>query len=294
MSSRLTRVTALPTHARTAGRRAALVMLLTAVAAVGTGIGHIKSANAASADEIKARGYLSVATEDDFKPFEFVDNGTPTGYDNEMLALVKKKLPIEVRQQIMPWPGILPGVTTGKYDMAVTAVLVTPERKNTFDFTTPLVESTTFYATKKGSSIKSADDLLGKVVGVQTGSAMLADVKAYDEALKKKHGGQGIKQIVEYQSYPEAYQDLGVGRLDAVANTQINLNSLIKTRPDTFVLGQAIGQPVYIAWAVKKGNAAALQMINAVLFDLRKSGEMYAMQKKWFGASFESMPQSIN
>ena len=294
MSSRLTRVTALPTHARTASRRAALVVLLTAVAAVGTGIGYIKPAHAASADEIKARGYLSVATEDDFKPFEFVDNGTPTGYDNEMLALVKKKLPVEVRQQIMPWPGILPGVTTGKYDMAVTAVLVTPERKNTFDFTTPLVESTTFYATKKGSSIKSADDLLGKVVGVQTGSAMLADVKAYDEALKKKHGGQGIKQIVEYQSYPEAYQDLGVGRLDAVANTQINLNSLIKTRPDTFVLGQAIGQPVYIAWAVKKGNAAALQMINTVLFDLRKSGEMYAMQKKWFGASFESMPQSIN
>ena len=31
-----------------------------------------------------------------------------------------------------------------------------------------------------------------------------------------------------------------------------------------------------------------------VLLDLRKSGEMYQMQKKWFGASFESMPQSIN
>jgi polar amino acid transport system substrate-binding protein len=194
----------------------------------------------------------------------------------------------------MPWPGILPGVTTGKYDMAVTAVLVTPERKNTFDFTTPLVESTTYFATKKGSGIKSGDDLVGKVVGVQTGSAMLADLAAYDDALKKKHGGQGIKQIVQYQSYPEAYQDLSVGRLDAVANTQINLNSLIKTRPDNFTLGQKIGQPVYIAWAVKKGNTAALQMINAALTELRKSGEMYEMQKKWFGASFESMPLSIN
>jgi len=27
---------------------------------------------------------------------------------------------------------------------------------------------------------------------------------------------------------------------------------------------------------------------------LRKSGEMYALQKKWLGASFETMPQSIN
>ncbi|RKT22212.1 amino acid ABC transporter substrate-binding protein (PAAT family) [Paraburkholderia sp. RAU2J] len=256
------------------------------------GAAHV--ANAASADEIKSRGYISVATEDDFKPFEFVDNGTPTGYDNEMLALVKKKLPVQIRQQIMPWSGILPGVTTGKYDMAVTAVLVTPERKGTFDFTAPLAESTTFYAVKKGSPIKSADDLVGKIIGVQTGSAMLADVKAFDEQLKKTHGGKGLKQIVEYQSYPEIYQDLALGRLDVAANTQINLNSLIRTRPDTFVIGEKIGSPVYIAWAVKKGDTAALQMVNAVLLDLRKSGEMYQMQKKWFGASFESMPQSIN
>ncbi|MGF6781561.1 transporter substrate-binding domain-containing protein [Paraburkholderia sp. GAS334] len=129
---------------------------------------------------------------------------------------------------------------------------------------------------------------------MQTGSAMLGDVKAFDEQLKKTHGGSGLKQIVEYQSYPETYQDLAVGRLDAVANTQINLNSLIKTRPDTFVIGQKIGNPVYIAWAVKKGDTAALQMVNSVLLDLRKSGEMYQVQKKWFGASFESMPQSIN
>jgi polar amino acid transport system substrate-binding protein len=290
MSSRHTWFTALQIKKRDGLRRAAQSALFAAVAALGI----VQAAHAATAEEIKARGYLSVATEDDFKPFEFVDNGKPTGYDNEMLALVKKKLPVEVRQQIMPWSGILPGVTTGKYDMAVTAVLVTPERKGTFDFTSPLSESTTYYAVKKGSSIKSADDLAGKVVGAQTGSAMLSDLKAFDEELKKKNGGKGIKQIVEYQSYPETYQDLALGRLDAVANTQINLNSLIKTRPDTFVLGQKIGNPVYIAWAVKKGNSAALEMINGALLDLRKSGEMYQMQKKWFGASFESMPQSVN
>jgi len=38
--------------------------------------------------------------------------------------LFKQKTGIEVRQDIIPWTGILPGVTTGKYDAAVTAVLV--------------------------------------------------------------------------------------------------------------------------------------------------------------------------
>ena len=257
-------------------------------------LGQLHVVQAASLDEVKARGYIAVATEDDFKPFEFVENGVPTGFDTELLGLVKKKIPIDIKQDIMPWPGILPGITTGKYEAAVTAVLVTAERKGTFDFTTPVAESTTYFATKKGSSVKSADDLVGKVVGAQTGSAMLGDLKALDAELKKKHGGSGIKEIVEYQSYPEAYQDVGNGRLDAVANTQINLNSLIQTRPDMFVLGGKVGNPVYIAWALKKGNTGVLQLMNGALLDIRKSGAMYQLQKKWFGATFESMPQSVN
>lgn len=250
-------------------------------------------ASSATIDEIKAHG-LSVATEDDFKPFEFIENGTPTGFDTELLAMVKKKLGVEIKQNIMPWPGILPGVTTGKYDAAVTAVLVTSERKATFDFTTPIAESTTYFATKKGSNIKSSEALIGKVVGAQTGSAMLADLKALDQDLKSKHAGSGIKEIVEYQSYPEAYQDVANGRLDAVANTQINLNSLIQTRTDMFALGGKVGNPVYIAWALKKGNVTTLQLLDGVLTDLRKSGEIYKLQKKWFGTSFESMPNSVN
>ena len=88
-------------------------------------------AAAASIEEIKARGFMSVATEDDYAPFEFVEGGVQTGFDNDLLALVKKKIGFDVKQQVMPWAGILPGVTTGKYDMAMTAVLVTDERKKT-------------------------------------------------------------------------------------------------------------------------------------------------------------------
>ncbi|MBN3761509.1 transporter substrate-binding domain-containing protein [Burkholderia sp. Ac-20365] len=274
--------------------RTAVALLRACALALVATFGIVHAAHAASAEEIKARGYLSVATEDDYTPFEFVADGKNTGYDNDLLALVRKKIGVDVKQQVMPWSGILPGVTTGKYDMALTAVLVTEERKKTFDFASPTCESITFYATKKGSSIKSPDDLVGKVVGAETGSAMLADLKLFDEQLKKKHGGNGIKQIVEYQSYPEAYQDLGVGRVDAVANTQISLNSLVKTRPDTFVVGQAIGKPTYIAWAVKKGNADVLKMVDAALLELRKSGEMYQLQQKWLGASYKDMPQSVN
>ncbi len=274
-------------------RRSVTVQLGLMAAALAMVTGALQPVSAATVAEVKARGTITVATEDDFKPFEFVENGVPTGYDNDLLALVRKTIKLDIKQQIMPWPGILPGVTTGKFDMALTAVLVSPERKNTFDFSMPIAQSTTFYGVKKGSSIKSGDDLVGKVVGAQTGSAMLADLKAFNEALIAKQG-KGVKQIVEYQSYPEAYQDLAIGRLDAVVNTQINLNSLVATKADVFSVGQSIGKPVYIAWAVKKGNSGVLELVNEALNELRKNGQIFELQKKWLGTAFDKMPLSIN
>ncbi|CAK9888991.1 MULTISPECIES: transporter substrate-binding domain-containing protein [Pseudomonas] len=249
--------------------------------------------HAASLEDIKTRGYITVATEDDYRPFEFMEQGKPTGYDNELLVLVEKIAGIKLRQQIMPWSGILPGVTTGKYDMAVSAVMVTDARKATFDFTSPTAQTTTYYATKKGSAIHTADELVGKVVGAETGSAMLTDLRAFDAALKASKG-KGLKEIVEYHGYPEAYQDLAIGRLDAVANTDLTLLPLIKERGDVFVMGHPIGQPTYLAWAVSKGNSDVLKLIDGALLKLRASGDMYRLQKKWLGESHEAMPVSVN
>jgi polar amino acid transport system substrate-binding protein len=206
---------------------------------------------------------------------------------------VKKNLPFQVHQEVLPWAGILPGVTTGKYDIAVTAVLVTAARKPTFDFASPVAQTTSFYATKAGSSINSATDLNGKTVGAQAGSAMLAELQAFDAELKAK-GGAGIQKIVEYPSYPEAYQDLALGRTDAVVNTEINLRSLIEERKGVFTLGQAIAKPVYIAWALKKGNVETVKLLDDALLAMRSSGKLYELQQKWFGTSFKDMPASVN
>jgi polar amino acid transport system substrate-binding protein len=62
-------------------------------------------AAAATLDEIKKRGYLVVATEDDYRPFEFVKDGKPTGFDNELLEDLRKFAPFQIKQEIIPWTG---------------------------------------------------------------------------------------------------------------------------------------------------------------------------------------------
>lgn len=267
--------------APTSTRRTALAALLIAPAlwaAVGT-------AQAATLEEIKKRGYLVVVTEDDFKPFEFIKDGKPTGFNNEMIDALRKAAPFEIRQEILPWTGILAGVATGKYDIAITAVLMTKERTQSLDFSSPIADATHYYVKRKDdSSIKSVKDLNGKTVGVQAGSAFLSRLPEL-QALLAKDGGK-LGKVVEYTSYPEAYQDLAIKRTDFVVNTVINLKSLVAERPAIFELGQAVSGPSYPAWAVKKGNTELLNFMNAFIATQKANGVMPALQKKWFGEAF--------
>jgi polar amino acid transport system substrate-binding protein len=247
-------------------------------------------ARAATLDEIEKRGYMAVATEDDFRPFEFTDNGNPTGYDQELLAAFKKTVKFDVRQDIIPWTGILPGVTTGKYDAAVTAVLVTQERMKTLDFCSPVAESVDYYLKRKDDkSIQDIKDLSGKTVGVESGSAMLKLLPQLDDMLKTTGGHLG--KIMQYQGYPEAYQDLALGRIDYVVNVWLSLQTIAKEKPDTFEVGQAVSQPTFIAWPVLKGNDGLRDLMNKFLLGARKDGTMYALQKKYFSTTYENMPE---
>ncbi len=248
-------------------------------------------AQAASLDETKKRG-LIVVTEDAFRPFEFVKDGAPTGFDNDMIADLRKYAPFEIKQQILPWTGILAGVSTGKYDVAITAAIITKERKQSLDFTSPIADVTHYYLKRKGdNSITSIRDLDGKTVGVQAGSALLARLPELSAMLEKTGGKLG--KVVEYTSYPEAYQDLALGRVDYVVNTVINLNTVIAEKPTVFALGQPVSGKSFQGWAVAKGNTELLEFLNGFIAKQKESGRFAELQKKWFGQSFADLPTSF-
>ncbi len=264
-------------------RRAALAATLMAAALPFIGWG---TAHAASLEEIKKRGYMIVATEDDFRPFEFIKDGKPTGFDNEMVEALKKFAPFEIRQEILPWTGILAGVATGKYDIAITAAIITKERTASLDFTSPIADATHYFVKRKADgSIKTIKDLNGKTVGVQAGSALLGRLPELKAMIEKEGGKMG--KVVEYTSYPEAYQDLALGRTDYVVNTVINLKTLVAEKPAVFELGLPVSGKSFPAWAIKKGNTDLLAFMNDFLAKQKANGTMGALQKKWFGEAFD-------
>jgi polar amino acid transport system substrate-binding protein len=113
----------------------------------------------------------------------------------------------------------------------------------------------------------------------------LAHLSQLQAQIEKAGGKMG--KIVQYTSYPEAYQDLALGRTDYVVNTIINLTTLVQEKPAVFAMGQPVAAKSVAAWSVKKGNADLLAYINGFIAKEKASGAMPALQKKWFGQAFE-------
>ncbi|MBO0754610.1 MAG: transporter substrate-binding domain-containing protein [Bradyrhizobiaceae bacterium] len=255
-----------------------------AVSLIGTSL-----ALGATLDEIKQRGYMIVATEDDYPPFEAVVNGTPVGYDHSLLALLRKEAGFEVRQDIVPWQGILPGVASGKYDCALTAAVITDERAKSLDFTIPIAESTMAYVKRTGDDrVKSISDLSGVTLGVQQGGASFQVLPALEVELKKTGGHLG--QIVQYGNFSEAYQDLLNKRVDAVIHNIVSLSTLTTEKPQQFTLGQRVGDKSYAAWAVKKDNSSLLQFLDAFLAKAKADGTFKRLQAQYLKITFDDLP----
>jgi polar amino acid transport system substrate-binding protein len=244
---------------------------------------------AASLEEIKKRGYMVVATEDNYPPFEFVQDGQPAGLDHDLYKLLKEWAGFEVRQEILPWQGLLAGVVSGQFDVALSAATISDQRAQQFYFTMPIAEATHYYMKRKGDNrIKSIKDLSGLTVGTQQGSSIHQRIAEVD-ALLQKHGGK-LGKLSLYASYPEAYQDLANGRIDYILNSVVAISDVIRKRPGEFELGEAVVPIGYHAWAIKRGNKDLRDFLNKFFTEQRKNGNLYRLQEKWLGRSFPDLP----
>lgn len=243
--------------------------------------------------EVKSKGFMTVATEDDYAPYNFVVNGKPEGFHNDLLGDLKafaKTKGFDVRQEILPWTGLLASVSTGQYEVAFTGALVTDDRLRVFDFAPPFASAQHYFVKVKGNKSITTDvkSLCGKSVGLQGGSAFEARLPELVKMLNK--AGCDIGPVTKYQSYPEAYADLANGRVDYVINSQISVNDLIKARGNVFEKGFAVSGGGFNAWPVPKNNPGILQFYSEFMNSVRKSGRLAELQRKWFGEEFPDLP----
>lgn len=240
----------------------------------------ISAAHADQLADIKSKGTIHFATEMLYPPFDMLVDGEYQGFSRDLADLVTAELGVKPEYQDLPWTSVLPGLEVGKFDMTNAPVTITKERMERYTFTLPISDATVALVKRAGDDgIQKPEDIAGKTVAAQKGSAELDELKAFAATL------EGVT-VKEYASTEEAYADLAAGRIDAVANGAPLGAYSAAQRPETFAtVNPPFGKPSYYAWAARKGpeSETLVAAINAALVKLQDDGRLAEIQQKWFG-----------
>lgn len=130
-------------------------------------------------EAIKQKGTLTVATEPYFAPYEFIDpsksgNDMYLGADIEIMKAIADKIGVKLEIVPLDFTAVLTGITTGTYDMAISAIAYSLERSENMNLSNVYEQSDTGY----GFIVRKEDlgkyqtiaDLKDAVVATQSGS----------------------------------------------------------------------------------------------------------------------------
>ena len=229
--------------------------------------------------DLVSSGTLTVCTDAPYKPFEYPDKSSPTGYtgfDMEIVDAIAKSMDLDVTIKDSGFDGLQSGASlaAGQCDMVASAMTITPEREKNLDFSEPYYDSKQSLLAPAGSAIGSIEDLAGKKVGVQQGTT---------GAAYAKDNVPSDAQLVSFPSDAELYAAIESGGIDAVLqDLPVNLEH---TQGGKFEIVQQYDTDEHYGFAVKEeGNEQLLKDINAELQKLRDDGTYDEIYNKYFSA----------
>ncbi len=213
-------------------------------------------------------------------PFEFLDDGTLTGFDVELMQAIAGDLGLEWRLRHYTggdFNGIFEGLANGSWDCVASGATITKERQAVATFCAPYLESgqSLVINIKKTPQVHSVGDLSGMSLAVQHGNT--------SEPVAQRLQAEG--RVAEVRTY--AYHDIGVmlddleaGRIGAVMKLAPVMHWLIRNRPALGVVQEGITAEK-LGVAVRLGNEALRRAIDAAQARLRQRGVLGKLIRKW-------------
>jgi polar amino acid transport system substrate-binding protein len=202
------------------------------------------------------------------------------GYEYEIAKAMQERLGMANLKIVNVSFDQLVAGQVGDYDVALSQVTITDERKQVVDFTEPYFESDQGVLVKTGTSVASMDEARALQWGVQTGTT----------------GAQYLADVVKPEKEAQVFQDLSVGfaALDAgqvdafMMDTAIVLAQAADSNGTEEVAAQFKTGEEY-GGILPKGSTNA-DAINAVLTELKDDGSLGQFAEQWLGGDPSTVP----
>lgn len=224
---------------------------------------------------------IVLGTEGTYAPFNSIDEtGKLIGFDVEIGNALCEAMNAECEWVTSDWDGIIPALTSKKFDAIVASMSITDERKKKIDFSAKYYTSPISFAVDKKSAVKLlVGGLKGKVIGVQGGTVT--------EGLVNGLFGETAK-ITAYKTQDEANLDFLSGRIDLIAADSFLINDFLATKEgkNATIFGPNIDDPKYlgegIGVGVRKGDDDLKQAFSAAIAKIRADGTYQKINDKYF------------
>jgi polar amino acid transport system substrate-binding protein len=237
--------------------------------------------------KIQRAGVIKVGSDIAYAPVEFVDeNGEPAGIDPDLAKAMGEVLGVGFTFQNGTFDQLILGMNSGRYDVVMSAVTDTKERQQGVsgdaeggaDFVNYFKAGSAFLVEKGNpSGVKTLDDLCGKTVAAQRGTANEALVreqnKKCDDKIDPFFADKDTDSITQLQN----------GRADVVVTdypvASYNAKTFGNGNQFEVAGGQIDAAPYGIAVSTK--NTELRDAIQAAMNKIMENGEYEKVMKKW-------------
>ena len=227
-------------------------------------------------------GKLTIGVEIGYPPFEdFAEDGTTAiGYDIDFAYALAEKLGLEVLHINTAWDGIFQGIDQN-YDIVISAVTITEERKESMSFSAPYINNYQAVVVAKDyeGTIDGFDDLDGKAIAVQkeTTSDVLMSDYVDTESISAT--------ISANEKVTTCFTQLENGEVDAVVVDSTVADAYVASNSEQFLIAYLDkSEPEQFGVAMGKDNAALQTAINEAIAQLTEEGFFEENIEHWFGS----------
>jgi ABC-type amino acid transport substrate-binding protein len=251
-------------------------------------------AQAGCLDDVKAKGVLKSGNGVmGLKPWVWQnEDGSYTGMEWELFQAIADKLGVKPEYEITEWTTLIPGLKSGRWDIILSSMAVTEERKEGggIDFTNPYFLLYDYVIVPGDSPIQSWDDLKGKKLASTLGST--------DSISAHWLVDQGYAaEVLDFNTYTEPFVAVQRGQADAVVLDQASFIGQKEVMKDLRTVGEPINYMAKPEWKEKQDAAPYIlgataigvrtecqdlkAAINQALDELEKDGTRQKLLEKY-------------
>jgi glutamate/aspartate transport system substrate-binding protein len=245
-------------------------------------------------EKIKSAKSMTMGYREASLPFSYVgDEKKPMGYTIDLCTRIAAGIQQQLGLKDLPvtWTPVTPEnrmtmVVNGTIDLECGTTTNTLSRQAQVDFSQMIFVDGGSLLVRTASNIKSLSDIAGKRVAVIPGTTT---EEVMTEALQKM---DVAVELVRVREHSDGLAALENGTADAYASDRVILIGLALTSKDPTKLALAEQYLSYEPYGLmlRRGDADFRLAVNRVLSQLYRSGQIYPIYERWFGAVDRASP----